>query len=106
MTFRCDKITNEINIAFRVYAAFISALFRHDYLSRYAMFGTTWASCGRTGGEKPDEIVRSVEVLKIADHPRVRREKMLRGISNFLFAAAHISIHNAPRVSPGLPAGN
>jgi hypothetical protein len=51
------------------------AIFCHDYLSRYAMFGATQASCGRIGGEKPDEIVRSVEVLKIAEHPRVRRTK-------------------------------
>jgi hypothetical protein len=51
-------------------------------------------------------IVRSMEALKIADDPRLMRQKNLNGISNFLFAAAHISIHNAPRVSPGLPAGN
>jgi hypothetical protein len=53
-----------------------------------------------------DEIGHTVEVLKIADHPQLKRQKNIRGISNFLFAAAHISIHNAPRVSPGLPAGN
>jgi hypothetical protein len=35
-----------------------------------------------------------------------RAKKIGCGISNFLFAATHISIHNASRVSPGLPAGN
>ena len=68
------------------------------------MFSRSTARCeaqGRHIGGAPAAkmsvaIGDGVEALKTAEHPRVSWQKILRGISNFLFAATHISIHNAP----------